>query len=98
MALPWAGTPSSPLHACPPAHCPNTCLTTARPPSRPRRLLGRLTAGQYFGEYSCLLGQPRSTTVVATDYCELYSLSRTDLVRDAWMGGHAVLYAVRSPW
>ena len=28
---------------------------------------------------SCLLGEGRSASVVAEDYCELYSLSRQDL-------------------
>lgn len=44
-----------------------------------RRKLGYLLPGQYFGEYSCLLGEARTATVVATDFCELYSLSRNDL-------------------
>jgi hypothetical protein len=44
-----------------------------------RRHLGYLHPGEYFGEYSCLLGQERSATVVASGYVELYSLSRSDL-------------------
>lgn len=43
------------------------------------RSLGFLHPGEYFGEYSCLLGQERSATVVAHTYSELYSLSRADL-------------------
>lgn len=43
------------------------------------RRLGFLRPGEYFGEYSCLLGQERSATVVASTYLELYSLSRADL-------------------
>lgn len=43
------------------------------------RHLGYLHPGEYFGEYSCLLGQERSATVVASGYVELYSLSRADL-------------------
>jgi len=43
------------------------------------RRLGFLRPGEYFGEYSCLLGQERSATVVASSYVELYSLSRADL-------------------
>lgn len=43
------------------------------------RHLGYLHPGEYFGEYSCLLGQERSATVVASSYVELYSLNRTDL-------------------
>ena len=43
------------------------------------RLLGYLSSGQYFGEYSCLLGEVRTATVVAADFCELYSLARHDL-------------------
>jgi hypothetical protein len=38
----------------------------------PFRVVGVLSAGQYFGEYSCMLGEPRIATVVATSYCELY--------------------------
>jgi CRP-like cAMP-binding protein len=38
-----------------------------------------MCAGEYFGEYSCLLGQERSASVVASSYVELYSLSRADL-------------------
>lgn len=54
--------------------------------------IGKLRKGEYFGEYSCLLGtfsvpcetcffsgEYRTATVVAEDYCELYSLSRSDL-------------------
>lgn len=43
------------------------------------RHLGYLHPGEYFGEYSCLLGQERSASVVASSYVELYSLSRADL-------------------
>lgn len=43
------------------------------------RTVGVLGSGQYFGEYSCMLGVSRSATVVAVSYCELYSLSRGDL-------------------
>jgi hypothetical protein len=43
------------------------------------RHLGYLHPGEYFGEYSCLLGQERSATVVASSYVELYSLNRADL-------------------
>jgi hypothetical protein len=45
-------------------------------------VVGQLRAGEdhsYFGEHSCLLGEEQSTTVVATSYVELYSLSRADL-------------------
>jgi hypothetical protein len=38
----------------------------------PYKLIGTLTAGQYFGEYSCMLGEPRIATVVTTSLCELY--------------------------
>lgn len=57
-------------------------LKPPQPPVLPaycRRLVGTLSSGQYFGEYSCMLGEPRIATVVATSYCELYSLSRADL-------------------
>lgn len=46
---------------------------------RPYRHLGYLHCGEYFGEHSCLLGQERSASVVASSYVELYSLSRADL-------------------
>uniref|UniRef100_A0A061QTN1 Potassium sodium hyperpolarization-activated cyclic nucleotide-gated channel protein n=1 Tax=Tetraselmis sp. GSL018 TaxID=582737 RepID=A0A061QTN1_9CHLO len=42
--------------------------------------VGELREGEHFGEYSCLLGLPRATTVVATEFTELYSLSREDLM------------------
>eukprot|EP00879_Flechtneria_rotunda_P023811 GHRR01025211.1.p1 GENE.GHRR01025211.1~~GHRR01025211.1.p1 ORF type:complete len:244 (+),score=85.78 GHRR01025211.1:795-1526(+) len=38
---------------------------------RPYRRIGYVRAGEYFGEYSCLLGDACTTTVVATTYCEL---------------------------
>jgi CRP-like cAMP-binding protein len=41
--------------------------------------VGTLEAGSYFGEYGCLLGEPRTATVVALSFCELYSLSRSNL-------------------
>eukprot|EP00873_Tetraselmis_striata_P000727 jgi/Tetstr1/420991/TSEL_012051.t1 len=42
--------------------------------------IGRLHMGEHFGEYSCLLGHPRTSTVVSLDFSELYSLSRDDLM------------------
>ncbi|CAD7701983.1 unnamed protein product, partial [Ostreobium quekettii] len=48
-------------------------------PAETYKKLGVLTAGDYFGEYSCLLGEYRTATVVADNFCELYSLSRADL-------------------
>lgn len=42
----------------------------------PFKLIGTLTAGQYFGEYSCMLGEPRIATVVTTSLCELYRYVR----------------------
>jgi hypothetical protein len=41
--------------------------------------LGFLTQGQHFGQYSALLGEPRSASVVAVEFCELYALHRGDL-------------------
>mmetsp|Transcript_40406 Transcript_40406/g.114405 ORF Transcript_40406/g.114405 Transcript_40406/m.114405 type:complete len:993 (-) Transcript_40406:789-3767(-) len=46
----------------------------------PYSLAGQLQGGEHFGEYSCLLGHPRTSTVVATEFSELYSLSRDDLM------------------
>lgn len=43
------------------------------------RHVGELNAGESFGTYSCLLGEPRAATVIATTYCELYCLKRSDL-------------------
>ncbi|CAD7696758.1 unnamed protein product, partial [Ostreobium quekettii] len=48
-------------------------------PAETYRKLGVLSAGEYFGEYSCMLGEYRTATVVADQFCELYSLSRADL-------------------
>ncbi|KAG1678597.1 hypothetical protein FOA52_012604 [Chlamydomonas sp. UWO 241] len=41
--------------------------------------VGALSAGESFGTYSCLLGEPRAATVLAMTYCELYCLKRADL-------------------
>ncbi|WIA23100.1 hypothetical protein OEZ86_010005 [Tetradesmus obliquus] len=46
---------------------------------RPYKRINLLRPGEYFGELSCLLGEARNATVVASTYCELYSLSRADL-------------------
>lgn len=62
--------------------CPGAALECCHQPCAPDpacRHLGYLHPGEYFGEYSCLLGQERSATVVASSYVELYSLSRADL-------------------
>ncbi|GAX74589.1 hypothetical protein CEUSTIGMA_g2037.t1 [Chlamydomonas eustigma] len=45
----------------------------------PYRYVGSVYSGDSFGTYSCLLGEPRGATVIATSYCELYSLRRSDL-------------------
>lgn len=39
-------------------------------------LVDILSSGQYFGEYSCLLGEPQKATMVAGTYCELYRYVR----------------------
>ena len=44
------------------------------------RLVGELHDGEHFGEYSCLLGQHRTSTIVSLEFSELYSLSRDDLM------------------
>jgi hypothetical protein len=44
------------------------------------KVVSTLHQGQHFGEYGCLLGQPRSATIVALEFCELYSLTRDDLM------------------
>lgn len=41
--------------------------------------LGYIDAGNQFGEYACLTMEPRTATVVAHTYVELYSLSRAAL-------------------
>eukprot|EP00191_Tetraselmis_sp_GSL018_P005589 CAMPEP_0177605304 /NCGR_PEP_ID=MMETSP0419_2-20121207/16627_1 /TAXON_ID=582737 /ORGANISM="Tetraselmis sp., Strain GSL018" /LENGTH=989 /DNA_ID=CAMNT_0019099439 /DNA_START=131 /DNA_END=3101 /DNA_ORIENTATION=+ len=46
----------------------------------PYSKVSELRQGDHFGEYSCLLGQPRTATVVAMEFTELYSLSRDDLL------------------
>lgn len=43
------------------------------------QVLGRLGPGEHFGEYSCLMGECRTATVVAMGQVELYSLSRESL-------------------
>jgi hypothetical protein len=43
------------------------------------RVVGKLEAGQYFGEYATMTGSERTATVVSTTFCELYSLSRAEL-------------------
>lgn len=35
--------------------------------------------GDFFGEYSCISAEPRSATVVAIEFCELHTLSRSDI-------------------
>jgi hypothetical protein len=40
----------------------------------------------YFGQASCLSGQPCPATVVARDCTQLYSLSRADLLQVGWWG------------
>lgn len=48
---------------------------------QPYYQVGELHEGEHFGEHSCLLGYPRtSTTSTALGFSELYSLSRDDLM------------------
>ena len=44
------------------------------------QVVGAIEEGEHFGEHSCLLGLPRASTVVALEFCELYSLSQGDLI------------------
>ena len=41
-----------------------------------REVIATLDAGSFFGEMALLLSQPRSNTVRAIDYCNLYTLDR----------------------
>jgi CRP-like cAMP-binding protein len=52
-------------------------------------VLGHLGPGEHFGEYSCLLGECRTATVVASEHVELYSLSR-ESVEKVGVGGVCV--------
>jgi len=49
-------------------------------------IVDTLLPGQHFGEVSVLTGQRRTANVIAITYCELYSLSRKDMldVLDDW--------------
>lgn len=38
--------------------------------------IATLTDGDFFGEFALLDSEPRSNTVVAREYCNLYSLGR----------------------
>ena len=40
-------------------------------------IYGTLTSGDFFGEIALLLNQPRTASVRAVDYCDVYSLSRS---------------------
>ena len=39
-------------------------------------MLTTLTDGQFFGELALLFSQPRTTSVRAVDYCDLYTLDK----------------------
>eukprot|EP00873_Tetraselmis_striata_P001968 jgi/Tetstr1/422232/TSEL_013084.t1 len=58
--------------------------------------MGELVAGEFFGEYSCLTGSPRTATVTAMEYSELYSLSKHDLenMLTEWPEMSAELYSL----
>lgn len=43
-------------------------------------MVSQLEQGQHFGEYGCLFGQPRSSTIVALEFSELYSLRKDSLM------------------
>lgn len=53
------------------------CVCVHRPRMHPRRLLGKLHAGDHFGSLGD--GVPHAGTVVATTHVECYSISRADL-------------------
>lgn len=57
------------------------------------RKLDRLTAGQYFGEIACLMGEARKASVVSVTTCELYSLPRKNLLEavSTWPAVHTEL-------
>jgi hypothetical protein len=44
------------------------------------RRVGRLQAGQYFGEVACWTGERRTASVVTITSCELYCLRRDTLL------------------
>ncbi|KAG2486123.1 hypothetical protein HYH03_015218 [Edaphochlamys debaryana] len=48
-------------------------------PNVPSRRLRTIKTGQYFGEYGCLTGCPRTASVVASRMSEAYRLARSDL-------------------
>jgi CRP-like cAMP-binding protein len=54
------------------------CILTLLSLSSCRRV-GRLQAGQYFGELACWTGARRSASVVSITPCELYRLQRSAL-------------------
>ncbi|XP_059400985.1 cyclic nucleotide-gated cation channel alpha-3-like [Carassius carassius] len=58
-------------------------------------VLFKLKAGQYFGEKSLLLGEPRAATVRAATNCELYVLSKKSL-DDALMYYPSIFKQMRS--
>lgn len=63
-------------------------------------MVSTLNEGDHFGEYSCLLGHPRSSTMVAMEFSELYSLSREDLmeVYRQWPELHAQFLELGKGW
>lgn len=62
-------------------------------------VVSSLGQGQHFGEYGCLLSQPRTSTIVALEFSELYSLTRDNLmeVYRQWPDLHKAFLTMGEP-